>query len=511
MEDWLDPVHDAAGMAATDRWAIEQAGVPSLELMEAAGRGLARVTAGLATEAEIGNGLVTVVCGKGNNGGDGLVAARYLAESGFQVAVIMLGDRDELSPDSQANLDRLPEGLAGVIDGSLSASSLRGVVIDAMLGTGFEGEPREPVASAIAAINDSGLPVVACDVPSGVNASTGEAAGTAVRADRTATFHARKLGHLIAPGKHLCGPVEVIPIGIPPGAPAPRAGGAIRAGVLALLPRRGADSNKFSSGRVSIVGGSRGLTGAVCLAAEASIRSGAGYATAAVPDGLEAIFEAKLTEVMTKGFGEGAERLEQEQAGEILDHLEGAAAVIVGSGAGREATTAALTATIVADCKAPLVLDADGLSTFGSDLAPLAGRTAATVLTPHVGEAARLLSTDSTAVSTHRLETARELAGRSQAVVVLKGDDTIVTDGERVAVNTLPAPALATAGTGDVLAGIVGGFLARGLGAFEAAAAAVFAHAAAGEIAALEAGNRDGVIATDVLRAIPRAMIPPPA
>ncbi|MCB0862990.1 MAG: NAD(P)H-hydrate dehydratase [Solirubrobacterales bacterium] len=520
MEGWLDPVYDAAGMAAADRWTIEQAGVPSLDLMEAAGRGLARAAAELAggrdratpaggDSLRVGSGSVTVVCGKGNNGGDGLVAARHLTESGFDVEVILFGDRDDLSPDSQANFDRLPEGIARVLEGQLSASSLKGVVIDAMLGTGFEGEPRDPVETAIGAINESGLPVIACDVPSGVNASTGEASEKAVRADRTVTFHQRKLGHLIAPAKHLCGPVEVIPIGIPDGAPAPTAGGAIRAGVLDLLPRRGADSNKFTSGRVSIVGGSRGLTGAVCLAAEGAIRAGAGYATAAVPGGLEDIFEAKLTEVMTSGFGSGTDRLMQEQAGEILEHIDGAAAVVLGSGVGREVSTAALVKAVAADCGAPLVLDADALSTFGTDLSSLAKRPAATVLTPHAGETARLLGLDSAEVSAHRLRSARDLATKAGAVVVLKGDDTIVTDGQRIAVNTLPAPALATAGTGDVLAGITGGFLARGLGVFEAASAAVFTHAAAGEIATLEIGNRDGVIAGDVIRAIPRAMIPP--
>ncbi len=508
MEPWLDPVYDAPGMGAADRWAIEEAGVPSLELMEAAGRGLARVAADLST-SELGNErLVTVVCGKGNNGGDGLVAARYLDQSGFEVKVILFAGREELSPDSRANYDRLRDGLVEIHEAPLKPSSLSGVVIDAMLGTGFEGEPRGLVADAIEAIGQSGLPVVACDVPTGVNASTGEASGRAVQADRTATFHHLKLGHLVTPGKHQCGPVEVIPIGIPEGAPRPKAGGAIRAGVLDLLPRRAAGSNKFTSGRVSIVGGSRGLTGAVCLAAEAAIRSGAGYATAAVPGGLEDIFEIKLTEVMTKGFGDGDEFGIGSEA-DLIEHLAGASAVVLGSGIGRAGETGQLVAGLSARLAAPLVIDADALTLTGTGLALLASRQGVTVLTPHAGEAGRLLGLESAEVTAHRLESARRLAREANAVVVLKGDDTIVTDGDRVAVNTLPAPALATAGTGDVLAGMVGGFLARGLGGFEAAAAAVFAHAAAGEIAALEIGNRDGVIATDVIRAIPRAMIPP--
>jgi NAD(P)H-hydrate epimerase len=451
---------------------------------------------------------VTVVCGKGNNGGDGLVAARHLAESGFEVGVTLFGGRDSPSPDSQANLDRLPGDLTEIHEGPIPADSLRGVVVDAMLGTGFEGEPRDPIAGTIRAINDSGLPVLACDVPSGVNASTGEA-DLAIAADRTVTFHQRKLGHLINPGKGLCGTVEVLPIGIPEGAPPPTAGGAIRAQVLGLLPRRGVDSNKFTSGRVSIVGGSRGLTGAVCLAAEASIRAGAGYATAAVPGGLENIFEAKLTEVMTRGFGGDALMLGDGDLAGILEHLDGASAIVLGSGIGRDGETGGLVRQIASAASAPLVVDADGLSLIATDLDSLRPRVGPTVLTPHDGEAGRLLGCDSSAVTANRLGSARQLAKDADAAVVLKGDDTIVTDGERVAVNTLPAPALATAGTGDVLAGMVGAFLARGLDGFEAAAAAVFAHAAAGEIAAIEIGNRDGVIASDVIAAIPRAMTPP--
>lgn len=511
MEAWLDPVYDAAGMGAADRWAIEEAGIPSLDLMEAAGRGLARATADLFAGSPAGERTVTVLCGNGNNGGDGLVAARHLTESGYDVEVILFGERDRLSPDSRANLDRLPEGLARVQEGELSTSSLRGVVIDALLGTGFDGEPREPLAGAIRAMNDSGRPIVACDVPSGVDASTGEASETVVKSDHTVTFHQRKLGHLINPGKGLCGPVQVVPIGIPSGAPDPEAGGAIRARVLDRLPRRGTDSNKFTSGRVSIVGGSRGLTGAVCLAAEAAIRAGAGYATAAVPGGLEDIFEAKLTEVMTKGFGGDQTELGEPEAAGIIEHLEGASAAVLGSGIGREEGTRSLVREVAAKAPAPLVVDADALSLISTGLEPLRARTAPTVLTPHDGEAGRLLGRDSAEVSGHRLASARELARETGSVIVLKGDDTIVTDGERVAVNTLPAPALATAGTGDVLAGIVAAFLARGLDAFEGAAAAVFAHAAAGEIAALETGNRDGVIASDVIAAIPRGMIAPGA
>ncbi len=504
MEPWLDPLYDASGMGAADRWAIEQEGVPSLELMEAAGRALAEVTAEAA-----GPGPIRVVCGKGNNGGDGLVAARHLVESGYQVEALMLWDPETLSPDAQVNF-RLLEG-AEVLEGEGALSRLpgSGAIIDAVLGTGFEGEPREPVSGAIEAINASGCEVVACDIPSGTNASTGEAR-LAVRAGRTVTFHGLKVGHVVAPAKHLCGEVTVADIGIPPGAPPGDAAGLIGAAVLDLLPPRGQDSTKFSSGRVSVVGGSRGLTGAVCLAAEAAIRSGAGYATAAVPADLEPVFETKLTETMTLGCGTDAGYLGSSALEQVLSHLENAAAVVLGSGLGREPGAGEFLRSLVGRLAAPTVLDADGLGSLDGRLELVADREAATVLTPHEGEMGRLLGRSSGEVSASRLESALTLARETGAVAVLKGDDTIVTDGDRVAVNRLAAPGLATAGTGDVLAGVCGALLARGLAPFEAACAAVHAHARAGRIAASRVGSAEGVIAGDVVAAMPAALPPGP-
>ncbi|MDQ2622738.1 MAG: NAD(P)H-hydrate epimerase, partial [Actinomycetota bacterium] len=240
--DWLDPVFDGPGMAATDRWAIED-GVSSLTLMESAGRKLAETASRMS-----GNSPVAILCGKGNNGGDGLVAARHLLEAGHDARVFLLWPADELSPDSRTNLDRLPADAVAEIDGPPGPELLDGfsLVIDALLGTGFSGEPRDPVAAAIRSINVAPAQTLACDLPSGVDASTGEA-GLSVRAEATVTFHALKVGHLVAPGKNRCGRVDVVDIGIPPGGP--DAGfGAIGAAVLDLLPRRVPGSNKFSSG-----------------------------------------------------------------------------------------------------------------------------------------------------------------------------------------------------------------------------------------------------------------------
>ena len=505
---WLEPLLDARGMRAVDAWAIEKAGVPSLRLMEAAGEALAEAVRDLARAAPI-----RVVCGKGNNGGDGLVAARLLRATGYQVDVLLLWPGDELSADARANLERLEQEPrvvdVGDLKGALAGS---GAVVDALLGTGSSGEPRSPVAEAIAAINGCRAPVVAADVASGVDASTGEVAGEAVEADCTVAFHAAKLGHLIAPGKRATGELRVVAIGIPADAPAEPAAGAIRDGVLRLAPPRGAASTKFSSGQVLVAGGSRGLTGAVCLCASAAVRAGAGYATVAVPDELEPIFEAKLTEVMSIGCESTDGALAEEAASQVLEAGERAAALVLGPGLGRTDAAAALARQVAASARAPLVLDADGLNAHAGSLDALAAREGPTILTPHAGELARLLERSAEEVSARRLESARDAAASSRAVVVLKGDDTVVADGRSegspVAVNALPSPALATAGTGDVLAGMIAALVARGLDPFAAACAAVLAHARAGRAAAERIGAAESVIAGDVIDAIPAGLRP---
>ena len=503
MEAWLWPVHDAEGMRSVDRWAIDERGVPSLELMEAAGRAVATGVAELGA-----GGPVRVLCGKGNNGGDGLVAARHLRETGHVVESLLLSPPRELSADAAANLERY-EGAEtidpGDLDTRLSGSA---AVVDAIFGTGFSGSPGGPAAAAIEAINRCGAPVVACDIASGVDASSGEVEGQAVEADVTIAFHAAKLGHVIAPGKLHTGELHVAPIGIPDGAPSRPAGGVIGDSVLDLLPGRGPASTKFTSGQVVIAGGSPGLTGAVCLAAEAAIRAGAGYATVAVPADLEPIFEQKLTEVMSVGCPGADGRLGPDSAEAVIGAFERAAGGVLGPGLGREPGSLELARNVAGGIEAPLVIDADGLNAFAEQLDRIAARVAPTVLTPHAGELGRLLGRSSEQVSRQRLAAAREAAQASGAIVVLKGDDTIVTDGERVAINTLSAPALATAGTGDVLSGITAAFLARAGEPFAAACAAVLAHARAGDEAGRRVGAIESVIATDVIAALPAGLGP---
>ncbi|HEV7616444.1 MAG TPA: NAD(P)H-hydrate dehydratase [Solirubrobacterales bacterium] len=484
MESWLTPLYDAEGIRAVDSWAIEEQGIPSPQLMEAAGTALAEAVAGLAPQ-----GPVRIVCGKGNNGGDGEVAARQLRRLGFEAETAGLW--------SEAPPTDLDAWLAGA-----------GAVVDAIFGTGFAGAPREPAVAAIEAINRCGAPVVACDIASGVDASSGEVEGVAVEADLTVSFHAAKLGQRIAPGKWHCGELRVVPIGIPAGAPSEPAGGTIDPSVLSLAPGRGPRSTKFSSGQVAIAGGSRGLTGAVRMSSLAAIRAGAGYATVAVPADLEPVFEAGEPEVMSVGCPGGDGRLVPASAKALLRAFERAAAGVLGPGMGRDPGSVELAREVVTAIAAPLVIDADGLNAFAGELRLIAAREQPTVLTPHAGELGRLLGRGAEEIGAHRLACAREAARASGAVVVLKGDDTIVSDGERVAVNALSAPALATAGSGDVLSGLTAALLARGLEPFAAACAAVFAHARAGRAAATRVGAAESVIASDVIDAIALGLRP---
>jgi ADP-dependent NAD(P)H-hydrate dehydratase / NAD(P)H-hydrate epimerase len=495
---WLQGLPDPERMRATDAWAIEERGIPGLELMERAGRGLADVVGEVAS-----SGPVAVVCGKGNNGGDGYVAARVLRDEGREVRVLAVAPVEELRGDARANAERV-DGIE-----AFDATRLDGcaVAVDALLGTGFAGTPHGAVAEAIAGLNAAGLPVVAADVPSGVDAAAGVVEGEAVRAAATATFAAAKPGLWINPGKAHAGTVRVIDIGIPEGAPieAPDVGLIDDVALLELLPSRAAGWTKFTSGHVVVAGGSRGLTGAPTLACEAAQRAGAGYVTACVPASQQPILAGRLLEAMTRALpdDDGAHTAAGVDA--VLELAARGGTLVVGPGIGRSDGAFAFARGLVARAAVAVVLDADGLNAHAGDLGALIGRAAPTVLTPHEGELARLLDVDSSAVQARRLEHARAAATAAQAIVLLKGDDTLVArpDG-LVAVSPGATGALATAGTGDVLSGVIGAMLARGLEPFAAACAGARLHARAGIHAAQEKGV-DGVIARDVVEALPFA------
>lgn len=499
LPSWLDPLHDAEEMRAVDSWATDEQGVPSLDLMERAGIGLARAVVELARP-----GPIRVMVGKGNNGGDGLVVARLLREEGREVDVIAPAPLEGLTGDAAANLDRLPGAPPQPLEpGSLDGS---GAVVDALLGTGFAGEPREPVAGAIAAINAQDAPVVACDVPSGVDASTGEVGGEAVRATLTATFHAPKAGLYLAPGVFHVGRVVAVEIGIPRGAPAPAGLGLISERVLAGYPRRGSEGSKFNSGVVVVAGGARGLTGAPTMAALAAQRAGAGYVQVAVPEPAQTVIELRLLEAMTRGLADEDGAHCSAGVAQLAEMAERAGAVVLGPGLGRTEGAVSFAREASQTLEVPLLIDADGLNAHAGLLDSLRDRAAPTVLTPHAAELGRLLDRTPDEVGAHRLACAREAARLSGAVVLLKGHDTIVAaPGGPVAVSPGGTPALATAGTGDVLSGLIGALLAKGMDAFEAASLGTLAHVRAGMVAARRHGA-DHVVAGDVIEALPAGL-----
>jgi hydroxyethylthiazole kinase-like uncharacterized protein yjeF len=502
LPDWMEPLLDVEQLRATDAWAIDELGIPGTVLMERAGEGLARVVADVAP-----GGAVAVVCGGGNNGGDGYVVARLLREAGRAVRVLTVVDPDRLKGDARASYERLPGDPPEPFGGARLEGTA--VIVDAILGTGFSGTPREDVAAAIAAINASGAAVVAADVPSGVDAATGAVEGEAVCADVTATFHAAMPGLWILPGKAHAGEVVTIDIGIPQeGAPVEPHVGLIGPDALDSYPRRGQDSTKFASGHVLVAGGSRGLTGAVCLSSLAAMRAGAGYVTACVPDSLNDIFEIKLTEVMSAPLPDDGGSHTEAGADDVLERARTRGGTLVlGPGLGRTDGAAAFARRLAREAPVALVLDADGLNAMAGRLELLQERDAPAVLTPHGGELARLLEIDSDVVKARRLQHAREAARRAGTIVLLKGDDTIVAEPEgRVGISRGGSPALATAGTGDVLSGVLAAFLSRGMAPFDAACAAVFAHAEAGRRAAAILDGPDGVIASDVIDELPHTL-----
>jgi len=379
-------------------------------------------------------------------------------------------------------------------------------VVDAILGTGSSGAPRGPAAAAIGVVNEAaGGPVLACDLPSGVDAATGEVAGLAVAAAHTVTFHGEKVGLRVAPGAFRAGTVEVAPIGVPRGAPLPTRVGLVTAAALAAVPRRAADGSKFNSGTVVIAGGAAGMTGAPSMAALAAMRSGAGYVQLAVPAGIRQVLELRLMEAMTRGLPEHDGGHVEEGSAELVRMAGRAGAVVLGPGLGRTPGAIAFARRATVSLACPLVLDADGLNAHAGAIEGIRERSGATVLTPHAAELGRLLERSPEDVGAHRLACVTEAAERSGAVVLLKGHDTLVAaPGGPVAVNSSGSPALATAGTGDVLAGVIGALLAGGLDPFRAACAAAYVHGLAGRLAGLRVGD-DHTVAGDVIEALPGA------
>jgi ADP-dependent NAD(P)H-hydrate dehydratase / NAD(P)H-hydrate epimerase len=499
------PLASAEAMRALDRHTIEKLGVPGELLMECAGRLVAA-----AAEAALRPGArVLVICGPGNNGGDGFVAARHLHLRGTPVALVLAGEAGRVRGDAARNLERA-ERVGVPFAGPRWRAEPGDVVVDALFGTGLarplEGEAASAVKRILAA--RPAAHVIAVDLPSGLDADTGQPLGACVAADETVTLALPKLGLALEPGRSLAGRIVVGRIGIADAAPgvALPASMLTRRGAAALLPDRPPDGHKGRFGHVLVAAGSRGKAGAAALAAEGAARAGAGLVTVACPAGANAILQGALPEAMCAPLAETAEgELAAAAADDLVRLAAERDALVLGPGVGRSAEPRALVRRVARAARVPLVLDADGIVAFAGEPELLRERASTAVLTPHPGEAGALLGRDAADVNRDRIGAARAIAERTGAVVVLKGAATVVADPDgRVRVNPTGGPVLGTGGTGDVLAGVVGALLAQGLAPFDAASAGAYLHGAAGDLLADEIG-RAGILAGDVARALPQA------
>jgi ADP-dependent NAD(P)H-hydrate dehydratase / NAD(P)H-hydrate epimerase len=479
-------------------------GTPAETLMERAGAAVARACVDL-MGGTYGRRVV-VACGGGNNGGDGLVAARHLERAGARTTALLLGaDRETREPSATmlGRLHRETDVRVRALDEATSSTDIdrADVVIDAIFGTGFHGVPDERSTQAIAALNRAAAPVVAVDIPSGVDGETGAVEGAAVDADVTVTFGAAKLGVALMPGASFAGVIRVVDIGfatLPPAA----IGFTEPGDVASVLPERPVDGHKRRSGSLVVVAGSRTMTGAVHLVARAAGRAGAGYVVVAVPASILSVVQRELDETVFVALPETDEGAVALNAVDVVaERVEAANALAIGPGLGRSEETASFVRALVREVEVPAVIDADGLNAFAEDRAALADRKADAILTPHLGELARLLGRHPRDACTE----ARALAADANAVAVVKGTRSVIAAPDGAArVNATGSSALATAGTGDVLTGAVGGLLARGVGAFSAAWAGAYVHGLAGIVAAGRHGQ--GVLAGDVVEALPDAI-----
>jgi len=508
------PVLTAAEMRAVDARATETLGIPGPRLMESAGAGAADLIA--RAFAPVRAKRVLVVCGKGNNGGDGFVVARRLRGKGARVQIALVARRGDVKGDAAVALGRWRGRVDEITDETGLGALVRGlarahVVVDALLGTGLTGPARGLVASAIEAVNAGARPVVSLDLPSGLGADTGALLGPTVRAALTATFAGYKRSLLDHPGAARAGRVHVIDIGVPFAQVARGIATFLveESDVRAHFPRRPPDAHKGSYGHLLVVAGSIGKAGAAALAGRAALRSGVGLCTVATPASQQPIVAGLGAEYMTEPLAETEGRaLSAGAKGRILELAARADAVALGPGISLDPETQELIRALVLEVDRPMVVDADALSALAGGLDVLGRAAGPRVLTPHPGEMARMLGAAVPRVQADRLETARGFAARHRAYLALKGAGTVIAapDG-RVFVNPTGNPGMASGGSGDVLTGMVGAFLARGLDPLAALQAGCFLHGLAGDIAAGDRGE-EGLIAGDIVEAIPAAMKP---
>jgi NAD(P)H-hydrate epimerase len=506
----------AAEMRALDRAAIEERKIPGLRLMENAGKAVVQEM-----ERQFGrlrDRTVTVVSGKGQNGGDGFVIARLLRNRGCRIRVVLLVPVTQLTGDSAITFRKYKQagGRTHQVSDEDSVAGIEFLVreseilVDAIFGTGLNAPVQGTAAAVINLMNRSRQRIVAVDLPSGLQADSGQVLGTAVQALLTVTLARPKRGLYLGDGPNLAGIIRVGDIGIPPEVIA-RAKIPLQlldaASVRALFPTRKRAAHKGSFGHAGIIAGSSGKTGAAAMAALGALRAGAGLVTVSIPEGLNAILESKLLEAMTFPVAETASHgLATAAKASLLGFAATKTAVAMGPGIGGEAETVGLVHDLTTEIKQPLVLDADGINALAGHAQILRRAQAPVILTPHPGEMARLLGKSVSDVQKDRLGAAGSFAQEFNVHVVLKGAGTVIAapDGA-LAVNPTGNPGMATGGTGDVLTGMIVGFLAQGLCPWEAACAGSYLHGVAGDLVAARRGEI-GMIARDLLDAIPEAI-----
>lgn len=493
----------AAEMLAIENEAVKRQGISIKELMALAGKSLAEYADRLVDKgAEI-----AVFCGKGNNGGDGFVAARHLANMGYLVKVIVLSSENESGGVAGEAFQALKDSPAEIMAFSSKLCLKPDMIIDALLGFGLKGGVRGAAAEAIEMINSINRITLAADVPSGVDSDTGQAANVAVQADHTITFTCPKIGLALYPGAGLAGEIHRADIGIWPEIVKEYAGAHLtdREIACSLLPRRLPETNKHRCGRVLVVAGSVGMTGAAAMTAEAALRAGAGIVTLAVPKSLNDILEAKLTEVMTVPLPEtGARSISKDAVGVVLELAGRFDVVALGPGLSRDESTAGFVRDLLPRLKIPIVVDADGLNNLaGTDI--LSRLQVPSVVTPHAGELSRLIGRLPDEIESDRVAAAQEASRILNSTVVLKGSRTVISGHGTTMINPLGNPGMATAGTGDVLTGIISGLMAQGLPDYPGSVLGTYLHGLSGDLAAKEQGEL-AMTATDLIDLLPKAI-----
>ena len=492
-------VLNSAQMREADRRTVDDIGIPSLVLMENAGR-----QAVAAMEAMYGDLLerqVAVLCGRGNNGGDGFVVARTLAQRGVDVSVFLMGRVADVRGDARTNLEilgRLGLTVVEVADSQawelhFSEVSDCTLIVDAIFGTGLNAPVSGLIESVVADVNASGIPVVAIDLPSGLSADSAEPIGPSIEAGLTVTLAAPKLPLVLPPGETRAGDIVIADIGIPgdvlESVDGPRVDLLTRASMRELITPRTPDSHKGDYGRVLVVAGSRGKTGAAHLAAVGALRSGAGLVTIATPASCQPVVAAMAAEYMTEALAETDDGLDLEGVDRVLEWARDV--IAIGPGLGRAAGTRDFIRQLVDRATMPLVIDAEGLNAFSEHPDRLAGREGRDVIiTPHPGEMGRLVGMSTDEVQSSRLEIARNFAAAHHVYVVLKGHRTLIaTPDEKVFINPTGNPGMATGGTGDVLTGMIAAWLAQLLDAEAACKLAVYLHGMSGDLAEADEGE----------------------